>query len=128
MDPVLIRTIGDGKYHYDVSKKLGSGNYGEVYKGWACETGEFVAVKKMHLHSYERENFILKKLSKYDHPNIIHHFDSIVENQNAYLIFEYMDGDLRSKIDNISEIRAVSIFKQILMAVAFIHSKSFHLR
>ena len=72
-----------------------------------------------------REIVILKEL---DHKNIVKLLDIVPLETKLYLIFEYIDKDLRKFIDSIQHNEKInsdttrSIMFQILKGIAFIHS------
>ncbi|KAK8791140.1 hypothetical protein WA158_005771 [Blastocystis sp. Blastoise] len=83
-----------------IQEPLGEGTYGVVYKAINNETNEIVALKKIRLESEDegipstalREVSILLSLH---HPNVVKLIE--VENANGrlYLVFEYLDLDLK---------------------------------
>ena len=113
--------------------KVGSGTYGEVYKGINTKTKEIIAIKKIKIDLENegipstalREITILRELT---HPNIVQLKDVVCDNNKLYLLFEFVDYDLRKFLEdldkeNLSEERIKSILYQILDAVAYCHSK-----
>ncbi|KAH0795307.1 CAMK family protein kinase [Histomonas meleagridis] len=66
-------------------------------------------------------------LSKVDHPNIVKLYDVIEDEQNIYIFMEYCQGtSLLSFINSrssISERVCRIIFKQIIIALSFLHNK-----
>jgi cyclin-dependent kinase len=93
-----------------IDKPVGEGTYGVVYKAREVARPElFVAMKKIRLEQGDegvpstalREISLLKEL---DHPNIVRLLD--VEHtqtpQRLYLVFEWVDQDLKRYMDEIS--------------------------
>jgi len=88
--------------------KLGEGTYGKVYLARDTKTDELVALKKMILETEDegipstaiREITLLKELS--NHPNIVTLKDVLYLNNKLYLIFEYLDQDLKQYIDSVN--------------------------
>ena len=78
----------------------------------------------LNLNAAERE---VEALCELDHQNVIRIYDSFIENNNYYLIFEECTGgSLKNAIENrtiISEIERRSICHQILSALYYMHSK-----
>lgn len=78
---------------YKITRKIGSGAYGEVRKCYLRDTGELRAVKiikKKALEKTERERLrneseILKQM---DHPNIIKLFEIFEDKKYYYIITE----------------------------------------
>ncbi|CAG0921854.1 unnamed protein product, partial [Notodromas monacha] len=86
--------------------KIGEGTYGVVYKGQdKNDRNRFVALKKIRIESDGegipstalREIAVLVEL---DHPNIVRLFEIVPCEFDFYLVFEYMDMDLRAFLLN----------------------------
>jgi len=116
---------------YQKKGKLGEGTYGKVYLAQDRITKEHVAMKKMILETEEegipstaiREISLLKELS--DHPNIVKLKDVLYLKSKLYLIFEYLDKDLKAYMDSGGQMdsRLVkSYLYQMLKGIAFCHS------
>jgi len=125
---------------YKKIEKVGEGTYGVVYKSEDTQTGAIVALKKIRLeHEDEgipstsiREISLLKELN---HPNIVRLHDVIHSNKQLYLVFEFLDEDLKKYIDSIRrQLRnegkqyylhpmiAKSFLYQMVKGIAFCHS------
>jgi len=115
---------------YEKVQKIGEGTYGVVYKAKDRVDGKFVALKKIRLeHEDEgvpstaiREIAILQELK---HANIVTLLD--VENlpNKLYLVFEYLDQDLKKYMDSITSLDpllAKSYIKQLLEGLLYCHS------
>jgi len=80
--------------------KLGEGTYGVVYKCKDIVTGEIVALKKIRLEKEDdgvpstaiREISLLKGIK---HPNIVELKEVIYSQDQLYLVFEYLEFDLK---------------------------------
>ena len=117
---------------YTKVEKVGEGTYGVVYKCRIKETNDFVALKKIRLENEDegipstsiREISILKQLR---HPNIVYLIDLIHGEKKLYLVFEYMDHDLKKFLDinngPLTPELVKSYLFQILIAINFCHSK-----
>ncbi|XP_018416283.1 PREDICTED: cyclin-dependent kinase 2 isoform X4 [Nanorana parkeri] len=85
-------------------EKIGEGTYGVVYKARNRETGEVVALKKIRLDTETegvpstaiREISLLKELN---HPNIVKLLDVIHTENKLYLVFEFLNQDLKKFMD-----------------------------
>jgi len=85
---------------FDILEKVGEGTYGVVYKAQDLQTGRLVALKKIRLANEDegvpstsiREISLLKQL---DHPNIVRLFEVIHSGNDLYLVFEYLDDDMK---------------------------------
>ncbi|GAB4833053.1 Cell division control protein 2 D [Ancistrocladus abbreviatus] len=94
---------------FEKLEKVGEGTYGKVYRAREKATGKIVALKKTRLHEDEegvppttlREVSLLRMLSR--DPHVVRLLD-VKQGQNKegntvlYLVFEYMDTDLKKYI------------------------------
>jgi len=91
------------KRDYERTDKLGEGTYGIVYKAKCNKTGGWVAMKRIRLEHEEegvpstaiREVSLLKELS---HPNVVKLLDVRCTQSSLFLIFEYVEMDLRQHL------------------------------
>jgi len=122
-----METIGK----YRVLRELGKGATATVY---LCEdpdqAGRQVAVKVIRFGQdagaasrrmrklFRNENMVSRRL---DHPNIVRVYDSVVEEQFAYIVMEYVDGfslEQHCRIDRLLPMhRAISIVFKCCMAL-----------
>lgn len=112
-------------------EKLGEGTYATVFKGRNRQTGEYVALKEIHLDSEEgtpstaiREISLMKELK---HENIVSLHDVIHTENKLMLVFEYMDKDLKKYMDTQGDHGKLkpniikSFMYQLLQGIAFCH-------
>lgn len=115
---------------------IGRGSYGVVYKVRKRTSNDVVALKRVKLNinmngvedgipsSSLREIAALKNLT---HPNILQLLDVIHTGTSLYLVFEYLDQDLKKTLDatpsGLSEKVAKSFMWQLLKGIAFCHSR-----
>jgi serine/threonine protein kinase len=117
---------------YEPMEVLGHGAYGKVFKAKDTENGTYIAMKKMNINLERegvptttlREVALLKELI---HPYIVRLHDVVVTELKLYLIFEYLDKDLRKVLDEsvLTAEQIRKIMSQILEALAFCHSRRF---
>ncbi|KJA15894.1 hypothetical protein HYPSUDRAFT_47949 [Hypholoma sublateritium FD-334 SS-4] len=89
---------------YQKLEKVGEGTYGVVYKAKDNTTGEIVALKKIRLEAEDegvpstaiREISLLKELKD---ENIVRLLDIVHADQKLYLVFEFLDVDLKRYIE-----------------------------
>eukprot|EP01088_Endostelium_zonatum_P005733 TRINITY_DN175_c0_g1_i1.p1 TRINITY_DN175_c0_g1~~TRINITY_DN175_c0_g1_i1.p1 ORF type:complete len:367 (+),score=135.80 TRINITY_DN175_c0_g1_i1:124-1224(+) len=112
-------------------KKIGKGNFGEVYDGEYL--GTRVAIKKLYfvdddfMQKYiEREMDTLTGLA---HPNIVQLIGLCIETDDMYIVTEFVSGgDLRSKLKEttltIDWPTRLAIARDIALAMNYLHSKN----
>ncbi|KAL0948007.1 hypothetical protein HGRIS_010629 [Hohenbuehelia grisea] len=90
---------------YAKLEKVGEGTYGVVYKARDAESGSIVALKKIRLEAEDegvpstaiREISLLKELRD---ENIVKLLDIVHADQKLYLVFEFLDVDLKRYMEN----------------------------
>eukprot|EP00048_Salpingoeca_helianthica_P007789 m.114900 g.114900 ORF g.114900 m.114900 type:complete len:312 (-) comp14436_c0_seq1:326-1261(-) len=119
-----------GLAKYNIVEKIGEGTYGTVYKAVSFETQQLVALKKIKLEAEDegvpstaiREISLLKEL---DHANIVRLMEVIHSESKLYLVFEYLDQDLKKYMDTQGPLRepiVKSILLQLFRGVEYCHS------
>lgn len=89
---------------YAKIEKVGEGTYGVVYKARDVTSNEIVALKKIRLEAEDegvpstaiREISLLKELND---ENIVRLLDIVHADQKLYLVFEFLDVDLKRYIE-----------------------------
>ena len=116
---------------YQKLEKIGEGTYGVVYKAKDRTTNELIALKKIRLGSDDegvpstaiREISLLKELR---HPNVVELKNVVHSDQKLYLIFEYLDHDLKKFMDYyggpLPSATVKSYMHQMLSALLFCHT------
>ncbi|KAF5955861.1 hypothetical protein HYC85_008717 [Camellia sinensis] len=129
---------------FEKLEKVGEGTYGKVYRARERATGKIVALKKTRLHEDDegvppttlREISLLRMLSR--DPHVVRLMD-VKQGQNKegktvlYLVFEYMDTDLKKFIrtfrqtgENIPTKTVKCLMYQLCKGVAFCHGHGPH--
>ncbi|KAG6777690.1 hypothetical protein POTOM_017519 [Populus tomentosa] len=93
---------------YEKVEKIGEGTYGVVYKARDRVTNETIALKKIRLEQEDegvpstaiREISLLKEMQ---HGNIVRLQDVVHSEKRLYLVFEYLDLDLKKHMDSSPE-------------------------
>uniref|UniRef100_A0A0D9VNQ8 Protein kinase domain-containing protein n=1 Tax=Leersia perrieri TaxID=77586 RepID=A0A0D9VNQ8_9ORYZ len=93
---------------YEKEEKIGEGTYGVVYKARDKVTNETIALKKIRLEQEDegvpstaiREISLLKEMH---HGNIVRLHDVVHSEKRIYLVFEYLDLDLKKFMDSCPE-------------------------
>jgi len=117
---------------YEKVEKIGEGTYGVVYRARDRNTGMTIALKKIRLEQEEegvpstaiREISLLKEL---DHNNVVRLEDVVHSDKKLYLVFEYLDLDLKKHMDSHptfgTDHRLVKYYLyQMLQGIAYCHS------
>nr|BAH97197.1 cyclin-dependent kinase 2 [Patiria pectinifera] len=112
-------------------EKIGEGTYGVVYKARDRESWKMVALKKIRLDTESegvpstaiREIALLKEL---DHSNVVRLQDVVHNDKKLYLVFEFLDQDLKKFMDSSTLGLPMPLIKsylhQLLKGVAYCHS------
>ncbi len=124
-------TVGSYIEHYQILEELGKGGMGVVYKALNVNLDKFVAIKTISLGLASEEIITnrfrteARALAKLQNPNIVSIFDLRVDDNQWFIVMEYVDGiTLAHKIkeqDAISWQECLKIFKQILSAIGHAH-------
>ncbi|XP_065920703.1 cyclin-dependent kinase 2-like [Dysidea avara] len=127
-----MATLEDKMDNFEKLEKIGEGTYGVVYKARMRDSGRMVALKKIRLDvecegvpsTAIREISLLKEL---EHPNIVSLQEVLHVDKKLYLVFEYLDQDLKKYMDangltGLPPITVKSLLYQLLSGVAFCHS------
>jgi len=116
---------------YEKLQKIGEGTYGVVYKAKNRETGLFIALKKIRLENEDegipstaiREISILKEMI---HPTIVSLLDVVNYDNKLYLVFEFLDQDLKKYMDSVSSVASAlvqSYTRQLLQGLTYCHQR-----
>ncbi|KAH7713952.1 NEK/NEK6 protein kinase [Aphelenchoides avenae] len=122
----------------ELEKKIGKGQFSEVFRARCRLNGNTVALKKIQLHVMKdkkaREDCLkeIDLLRKLDHDNIIRYYASFIVDKDLYIVLELADaGDLNRLIKYFKKNRRLlpektiwKYFVQIMRALAYMHSKS----
>jgi len=114
-------------------EKIGEGVYGVVYRAKDNSTGEMVALKRIRLDSEAdgvpstaiREISLLKEL---DHLNIVKLLDIIHADNKLFLVFEYLNQDLKKYMEMYNSRNGLPInlvksyLFQMLQGIAYCHN------
>lgn len=140
--------LQNGKYK--IIESIGQGGFGITYLAEHLELQKNVAIKECFVNQWCRRNnqnvdvgeenlrnfeefkskFLIEAqiLAKFDHKNIVKVSDYFVENNTAYFVMEYIDGNsLLTIIKNegkFDEVKAVELIIKVSTAVDFLHQKS----
>lgn len=111
---------------------LGEGTYGVVYKARDRNTNEIVALKRIRLEVEDegipstalREISLLRELT---HRNIVDLKDCVQEDGRLYLVFEFLDKDLKKYMESCSGLLSPALVKSYLFqccrGLSYCHSR-----
>lgn len=113
--------------NYVLKEKLGSGQYGDVFKAEDQNNGQVVAVKVMNVKKFKATPKLseftsneIAILTKVENPHIIRFVEMLRTANNYYLVYEYCNGgtldELLKKKKFLTEAEALKMFVQILDA------------
>lgn len=133
MVSLIGRTVGK----YRIVEQLGQGGMAEVYKAYQSNLDRHVALKLMHPHLAETEDFRerfereAKHVASLQHPNIIQVYDFDVQDGLSYMVMEFVDGatlktrleELHAKDRTLPLDEAVSVLKDVAAALAYAHER-----
>jgi eukaryotic-like serine/threonine-protein kinase len=124
-------TIIDGRYR--VISRLGSGGMADVYLAQDQLLGREVAVKVLHHHFAEDQEFVERfrreasSAAALSHPNIVAIFDRGEWNGTYYIAMEYVAGrSLKTIVREqgpLDPVAAIDVVVQILRAARFAHRR-----
>ena len=121
-----------GLANYDIGEVIGAGTVGTIYAAIHRETGEKVAIKKLHAGvsqdpliraRFKRETVVMERLR---HPNIIRSMGGGEENGQLFYVMELLDGGtVKDLLQTKRVLRwpvVVEIARQICSALQFAHN------
>ena len=112
---------------YQILETVGSGQYGQVYRGRCLKTQEIVAIKELSLRTVSTHRFIreLRALSRSRHPNLVNLVGVEYFPEGRYLILEYCDrGTLRDCINDecFDSIQLkLQLIQDVLRGLSYLH-------
>ena len=89
--------VGSKLSDFTLEKKLGKGNFGDVYLVTSKLTKKVYALKEIKGDDYNENQRLevekeIKLLEVLNHPHVIKYFTSFKENGNFYIVIEYING------------------------------------
>lgn len=118
---------------YELVKRLGKGGMAEVYQALQPGVERLVAIKVLHPHLSDDEDFVkrfsreAKGIGMLDHPNIVRVIDIGIEADDHYIVLDYVSGGtLREYIEKnglLPPVEALKIAAQLANAVEYAHQQ-----
>lgn len=91
---------------YKLYSRLGTGGMARVYKAYQVNLDRYVALKLLHSHLAEEDEFIGRfereaaAVARLRHPHIVQVFDYDTEGDSHYMVMEYIEGPtLKAELD-----------------------------
>lgn len=105
----MVSLAGKTLGKYRLIEQLGRGGFASVYKAYQARLDRYVAIKVLHPHLVEGEDFLArfereaKSVAGLRHPNIVIVHDFDVEDNIYYMVMEYIDGQsLKQRLEELS--------------------------
>lgn len=125
-----------GQYH--LVERLGQGGMADVYKAYQPSLARYVAVKVIHSHLANDEEFLERfereaiAVAGLHHPNIVQVFDFAREDDLYYMVMEFVDGatleaELKSRRERqelLPLAETVTLFQALASAIDYAHSRN----
>ncbi|MDX6743168.1 protein kinase domain-containing protein [Actinocorallia sp. A-T 12471] len=128
VDPLVGRVLDE---RYRIESKVAKGGMATVYVGRDTKLDRVVAVKVMHAHLAQDEQFVrrfmgeAKAAAALSHPNVVAVYDQGTDGAHTYLTMEYLPGrTLRDLLDERGRLPvrdALGIMAPILSALGAAH-------
>ncbi|GIK36658.1 MAG: hypothetical protein BroJett011_04910 [Chloroflexota bacterium] len=129
--------VGRDLGKYRLVKRLGQGGMADVYKAYQASLARYVAIKVIHSHLAEDEEFIERfeseamAVASLHHPNIVQVFDFAREDDLYYMVMELVDGPtLEVELKTYKERQALmplaetaAIFQALASAIDYAHGR-----
>lgn len=119
--------------HYEVYETIGSGGFAKVKLGRHILTGEQVAIKIMNKKNLgedlPRVKLEIEAMKNLSHQHICRLYEVIETSKQIFMVIEYCPGgelfDYIIAKDRLSEEETRVFFRQIVSAIAYIHSQGY---
>jgi len=126
----IAKSVGD----YDLLEKVAEGGMGAIYRGRHRQSGAIVAIKIMAPH-LAKNPLLLKRFeqefraaSRLDHPNIVRALDYSDNDNQPYLVMEFVEGEsLGQKLERdgrMAEAEAIRLIAQVAQGLHRAHKEN----
>ena len=114
---------------YQILERLGRGGMADVYEAYHARLGRHVAIKVLHPHLIEGQDFLArfereaKAVASLKHPHIVQVFDFDFQDDLHYIVMELVDGgSLRGRLEDLARAGARMPQKDTLRILADVAS------
>ena len=120
------------EHDYELGPEVGRGGMAVVYSARSVRNGTSVAVKVMRKQSFQEQQYLrlrdeIRSLQGLKNPGIITLHHTYEDDQNLLLVMEKAEGgelfDRIVEVGHFSEDAAADVTRQLMSAVAFMHSR-----
>ncbi|MEW5960483.1 MAG: protein kinase, partial [Chloroflexota bacterium] len=129
--------VGKSLGQYHLVERLGQGGMADVYKAYQPSLARYVAIKIVHGHLADDDEFLERfereaiAVAGLHHPNIVQVFDFAREDDLYYMVMEFIDGptleaELRAHRDNhklLPLAETVALFQALASAIDYAHNQ-----
>ncbi|GLI70234.1 hypothetical protein VaNZ11_015018 [Volvox africanus] len=135
-DPTLNISERPVRERYTLGDEIGCGSYGRAVRATRIEDGLSVVVKQIRLFEMDEKSRMdtlteAKVLAQFNHVNIVHYFECLLEGGVLNIVMEYAPGgDLAAAIQKrqhekkpFSEDEIMFWFVQVVLALYHVHGK-----
>lgn len=119
---------------YEVLERLGQGGMAAVYKAFQPGVERHVALKVMHSHLADSDDFVARfrreaqSIGRLQHPHIVRVIDFDVEADVYYMVMDFIEGgtlqEYLQKTSPLAVDEAVQITMQLADALAYAHERN----
>uniref|UniRef100_A0A7E4VT69 Protein kinase domain-containing protein n=1 Tax=Panagrellus redivivus TaxID=6233 RepID=A0A7E4VT69_PANRE len=115
---------------YGIIGRIGQGAQGVLMKARAIETGETVAVKRIHLRNDTKSHVDALReincLRHCNHESIVKILDTFFDENTVSIVMEFVESNLKLVINDVSrphnDVILAHYFRQIFNGVAYLHN------
>lgn len=129
----MIIEPGTEILNYKITKVVGHGGMGRVYKAIHLSLDRTVAVKVVHPRFLSNEKIVERFYHEariqagLDHPNIVRVYDFFEQENNCFIVMEFVEGESVSKIIThqgaFEPKLGLAIFRKILDGISYAHTR-----
>ncbi|WP_078543920.1 serine/threonine protein kinase [Litchfieldia alkalitelluris] len=128
--PFKSGTIVDS--HYKITRFIGKGSYGLVYKATELKTNQFVVIKQLRQRKRKKNSKLLARevenLKSLDHPFIPKLLNYFKWEERYFLVMEFKPGENFEELvlfqgKKYSEIECLQILLKVLKVVKYLHEE-----
>jgi tRNA A-37 threonylcarbamoyl transferase component Bud32 len=137
----MVDVLGTRLGRYDIRERIGRGGMASVYKAWDTTLERWVAVKVLHDHLADEEDFKerfqreARLVASLNHPNIVQVYDFDIAERGStpvyYMVMAYVEGaSLRRRMERKHELgermtlaESAVVMRGVCSALAFAHGR-----